>query len=302
MFSSQLYNQQTSWSDIVSVLETMEQGRWESVYFYDHFVPPWSRDDVVQESDLLPTLEGMTLMAAAAAVTKRLKLGVLVAGNTYRNPALMAKMVATMDEISGGRAQYCIGAGWNVREHQAYGWDFPPMRERSDRLEEACELVKRLFTEEGMFDYNGKYYQLKQAPFAPKGANGQIPIMVGGNGEKRTLRTCAKYADICNLVGVSPDDIRHKKQVLARHCESIGRDPAEIKVSAHVPMRIERDEEKAKQLRGGRDFLMIGSPNFVIDACAEYIDAGTEEFMLQSIQQRADRYAELNEEIFPAFD
>ena len=303
MFSSQLYNQATSWSDIVSVLDTMEQGRWESVYFYDHFVPPWGGSSAEpRESDLIDTLEGMTLMAAAAAVTNRLKLGVLVAGNTYRNPALMAKMVATMDVISNGRAQYCIGAGWNVREHEAYGWDFPPMKERQDRLEEACELVKRLFTEEGMFDFNGKFYQLKQAPFAPRGVQNPIPIMVGGNGEKRTLRTCAKYADICNMVGVSPDQIRHKKQVLERHCADLGRDPSEIKISAHVPMRIERNEEKAKQLRGGRDYLMIGSPEYVIEACKEYIDAGTREFMLQSILQRPDIYAELNEEIFPAFD
>ena len=302
MFSSQLYNQATSWPEITAVLETMEQGRWESVYFYDHFVPPWSHTAEIRESDTIDTLEGITLMAAAAAVTTRLKLGVLVAGNTYRNPALMAKMVATMDMISNGRAQYCIGAGWNIREHEAYGWDFPSMRERSDRLEEACELVKRLFTNDGMFDYDGKYYQLKSAPFAPKGVQNPIPIMVGGNGEKRTLRTAAKYADICNLVGVSPNDIRHKKEVLHRHCEAVGRDPSEIKMSAHVPMRIERDEEKAKQLRGGRDHLMIGSPQYVIDRCADYIDAGSEEFMLQSILQRPDIYAELNAEIFPAFD
>ena len=302
MFSSQLYNQATSWDDIVSVLNTMESGRWESVYFYDHFVPPWGRTGEVLESDTIDTLEGMTLMAAAAAVTTRLKLGVLVAGNTYRNPALMAKMVATMDMISNGRAQYCIGAGWNVREHEAYGWEYPSMKERQDRLEEACELVKKLFTAEELFDYNGKYYQLKSAPFAPKGVQQPIPIMVGGNGERRTLRTAAKYADICNLVGVSPQAVAHKKQVLARHCENVGRDPSEIKMSAHVPMRIERDEEKAKALRRGQDHLMIGPPQYVIDRCADYINAGTEEFMLQSILQRSDIYAELNEEIFPAFD
>lgn len=302
MFSSQLYNQATSWTEIVSVLDTMEAGRWESVYFYDHFVPPWTHENKVQDSDLIDTLEGMTLMAAAAAVTNRLKLGVLVAGNTYRNPALMAKMVATMDEISNGRAQYCIGAGWNVREHSAYGWEFPSIRERSDRLEEACELVKKLFTTDGMFNYDGKYYKLADAPFAPKGVQKPIPIMVGGNGEKRTLRTAAKYADICNLVGVSPDDIRRKKRILEQHCENVGRDSSEIKMSAHVPMRIVQDEDRAKQARGGRDHLMIGPKQFVIDRCADYIEAGTEEFMLQSINQKPEVYAELNEEIFPAFD
>lgn len=303
MFSSQLYNQQTTWDEIKSVLMTMEYGRWESAYFYDHFVPPWHNDLNVVESDSFPTFEGLTLMAGASAVTCKLKLGVLVCGNTYRNPALMAKMVATMDEMSFGRAQYCIGAGWNVREHAAYSWEFPSMKERSDRLEEACELVHLLFTSSDLVNYEGKYYSLKDAPFAPRGYNGRkIPIMVGGNGEQRTLKTCAKYADICNLVGVSPDQVRHKKQVLERHCEAVGRDPSDVKMTAHVPMRIIRDEEHAKRARRDREWLMIGSPNYVIDRAKDYIDAGVEEFMLQSIQQKPWVYAELNEEIFAAFD
>ena len=303
MFSSQLYNQATSWEEIKSVLAVMESGRWESVYFYDHFVPPWHNTLEARDSDYLPTLEGLTLMAGAAAVTNRLKLGVLVAGNTYRNPALMAKMVATMDEMSDGRAQYCIGAGWNVREHAAYSWEFPPMKERSDRLEEACELVHLLFTSEELVNYKGKYYQTDNAPFAPKGKNGRkIPIMVGGNGERRTLRTAAKYADISNLVGVNPTQVAHKKAVVAKHCEAIGRDPSEIKMSAHVPMRIERDEKRAAELRRGGDWQMIGPPNYVIDRAKDFIDAGCEEFMLQSIPQKPDIYAELNEEIFSAFD
>ena len=303
MFSSQLYNQATSWEEIKSVLAEMESGRWESVYFYDHFVPPWHNTLEVRDSDNLPTLEGLTLMAGAAAVTNRLKLGVLVAGNTYRNPALMAKMVATMDEMSDGRAQYCIGAGWNVREHAAYSWVFPSMKERSDRLEEACELVHRLFTSDELVNYEGKYYQLDHAPFSPKGKNGRkIPIMVGGNGERRTLRTAAKYADISNLVGVNPEQVAHKKGVVAKHCEAIGRDPSEIKMSAHVPMRIERDEKRAAELRRGGDWQMIGPPNYVIDRARDFIDAGCEEFMLQSIPQNPEIYAELNEEIFSAFD
>lgn len=303
MFSSQLYNQNTSWEEIKSVLSTMESGRWESAYFYDHFVPPWHNTLEVRDSDSLPTLEGLTLMACAAAVTNRLKLGVLVCGNTYRNPALMAKMVATMDEVSNGRAQYCIGAGWNVREHSAYSWEFPSIKERCDRLEEACELARALFSSDGLVNYEGKYYNLVDAPFSPRGANGrQIPIMVGGNGEKRTLRTCAKYGDICNLVGVSPQQVAHKKQVLAQHCEAVGRDPSEIKMSAHVPMRIIRDEEHARRARRGADWQMIGSVNYVIDKTQGFIDAGCEEFMLQSIEQKAEVYQELNEEIFSAFD
>lgn len=298
-----MYNQNTSWEEISSVLDVMDKGRWYSVYFYDHFVPPWSHTDEVRDSDLLPTLEGLTLMAGAAAVTTTLKLGVLVCGNTYRNPALMAKMVATMDEMSNGRAVYCIGAGWNIREHQAYGWNFPSMRERSDRLEEACELVSLLFNsdDDEMINYEGKYYQLSNAPFSPKGIQQPIPIMVGGTGPKRTLRTCAKYANIWNAIA-SPQRLKDLSAILERHCEEVGRDPNEIKKSVHVGMRIERDEKRAAELRRGQDWMMIGPPNYVIDRAQDFIDAGVSEFCLQSIPQKADIYAELDEEVFSAFD
>ena len=301
MFGSQFYNQLTSWETIKSVLDVMEAGRWTSVYTYDHFVPPWTRTADVAESDLHPTLEGWSLLAGMAAVTSRLDLGVLVSGNTYRNPALMAKMAATIDEISGGRAILGIGAGWNIREHEAYGWEFPSMRERQDRLEEACELIHRLFTAERFVDFNGKYYQLKQAPFAPKGVKRKIPVMVGGTGPKRTLRTLAKYGDIMNAI-CSPEDLKRLWGIVEKHCEDVGRDPSEIKRSVHVPMQVIHDESKAVLTRRGNDWTMIGSKQYVIDRCAAFIEAGVDEFCLQSIEQRPEVYQELDEEIFSAFD
>ena len=301
MFGSQFYNQQTSWEEIKSVLAVMEAGSWTSVYTYDHFVPPWTRTAEVADSDLLPTLEGWALLAGMAAVTTKLKLGVLVAGNTYRNPALMAKMAATVDEISGGRCILGIGAGWNVREHEAYGWPFPSMKERQDRLAEACELIHKLFTAEKFIDYNGKYYQLKQAPFAPKGVNGKIPVMVGGTGPKRTLRTLAKYGDIMNAI-CGPDDLRRLWRVVEKHCEDVGRDPSEIQRSVHVPMRIVRDEKAAERARRGNDWAMIGPPQYVIDRTADFINAGVDEFCLQSIRQKPEVYQELQEEVLSAFD
>ena len=301
MFGSQFHNQQTSWEEIKSVLDVMEAGRWSSVYTYDHFVPPWTRTADVAESDLLPTLEGWSLLAGMAAVTSRLELGVLVSGNTYRNPALMAKMAATIDEISGGRVILGIGAGWNVREHEAYGWDFPSMKERQDRLEEACELIHKLFTAERFVDFEGKYYTLKQAPFAPKGVTRKIPVMVGGTGPKRTLRTLAMYGDIMNAI-CGPEDLKRLWGIVEAHCEAVGRDPSEIKRSVHVPMRIVRDEKHAEHIRRDNTWTMIGSPQYVIDRCGAFIDAGVDEFCLQSIQQKPEVYEELNEEIFSAFD
>ena len=304
MFGSQLVNEQATWDQIKAVLEVMDSGRWTSVFAYDHFIPPWHHTDEVMEHEFLNTLEGWSLLAACAAVTDNLKLGILVAGNTYRNPGLMAKMAATVDVVAPGRVMLGIGAGWNVREHEAYGWEFPSIRERSDRLEEACELIRKLFHSgaEERIDYQGKYYQLKQAAFAPKSGNGKpIPIMVGGTGEKRTLKTLAMYGDIMNVIA-SPERVKHLSGVLERHCEAVGRDPAEIQKTVHVPIRIVHDEKKAEEIRGENAWSMIGSPQYVIDRIGDFLDVGITEFTPQIRPQRPEIYQELDEEVFSAFD
>ena len=304
MFGSQLVNEQATWDQIKAVLEVMDSGRWTSVFAYDHFIPPWHHTDEIMEHEFLNTLEGWSLLASCAAVTDNLKLGILVAGNTYRNPGLMAKMAATVDVVAPGRVMLGIGAGWNVREHQAYGWEFPSMRERSDRLEEACELIRKLFHSgpEERIDYNGKYYQLKQAAFAPKSGSGEpIPIMVGGTGEKRTLKTLAMYGDIMNVIA-SPERVKHLSGVLEKHCEAVGRDPTEIQKTVHVPIRIVHDEKKATEIRGDNAWSMIGSPQYVIDRVGDFLDVGITEFTPQIRPQRPEIYQELDEEVFSAFD
>ncbi len=302
MFGSQLVNEKATWEDIKAVLEVMEAGRWTSVYAYDHFIPPWSQSAEVMDHELFDTLEGWSLLASIAAVTDSLQLGILVSGNTYRNPALMAKMAATIDVVSHGRVILGIGAGWNIREHEAYGWDFPSMRERSDRLEEACELIKLLFNSEERVNYEGRYYKLNQAPFAPRsGGDKPIPIMVGGTGEKRTLKTLAMYGDIMNVIA-SPDRVVHLTSVLEKHCDSVGRDPSEIQKTLHVPIRIVRDEKKAREIRGENDWSMIGSPQYVIDRIADFQAIGITEFTPQIRPQRPEVYQELDEEVFSAFD
>ena len=216
----------------------------------------------------------------------------------------MAKMAATVDVVAPGRVMLGVGAGWNVREHEAYGWEFPSMRERSDRLEEACELIRKLFHSgvDERIDYQGDYYTLKQAAFAPKSGNGQpIPIMVGGTGEKRTLKTLAMYGDKMNVIA-SPERVTHLSEVLARHCENVGRDPEEIQKTVHVPIRIIRDEKKAKEVRGDNDWSMIGSPQYVIDRIGDFVKVGISEFTPQIRPQRPEIYQELDEEVFSAFD
>ena len=302
-FGAQLPNI-TSWENIKAVLETMEAGRWHSVWFFDHFMAPVSHTDgdFPEEFVKTPIFEGWSLLCATAAVTKRLRLGLLVAGNTYRNPALMAKMAATVDHISNGRLVIGIGAAWHVREHQAYGWEFPSMRERSDRLEEACKLLKTLFMAEDLVDFDGKYYKLHRAPFAPKSVQQpHPPILVGGGGEKRTLRTLALYGDIMNISN-GPEEVKRLSGVLERHCETVGRDPSEIRKTVQVPIRIVNDEQKAADLRGGQDWKMIGPPQYVIDRAQDFIDAGVDEFTFNMIPNEPEVYAELNETVLSAFD
>ena len=177
-----------TWDDIRASIETMEAGRWNSLWFADHFLPPGGS----REDEHLTAFEAYTLIAVAAGMTKKLRMGHLVLGNTYRNPALVAKMAATLDQASKGRFVLGIGASWFKREHEAYGWDFPSMKERSDRFQEACELIRKLFTADGPVDYNGNYYRLDQAPLSPGCyQEPHIPIMVGGSGRCAPWRCTA---------------------------------------------------------------------------------------------------------------
>lgn len=173
---SQVHTNSTNWAQVQAVVRVMDDGPWESVFVPYHYVPPLAFLDEAGDC-----LEGWSLLTGIAAITDRLRLGVLVSGNTYRNPALLAKMAATVDQISAGRLELGIGAAWHEREHEAYGWDFPPLKERADRLEEACQLIRALFTADGPVDHAGRFYTLVRAPFAPRTAQEpHIPIMVGG--------------------------------------------------------------------------------------------------------------------------
>ncbi|MHA1988625.1 MAG: TIGR03560 family F420-dependent LLM class oxidoreductase [Promethearchaeota archaeon] len=301
-FGVQLANYATTWEDTLSTIKVIESDPWHSLWFSDHFLLPLPGANL----DHLPALESWSMITATSAVTNRVKLGVLVTGNTYRNPALLAKMAATVDQISNGRLILGIGASWYKREHDAFGWEFPGVRERCDRLEEAVELIKILFTAEGPVDYNGRYYKLNQAYFSPACTQKpHVPIMVGGNGEKRTLRTLAKFGDICNIDfnnPGSPELFKHKIEVLERHCEDIGRDPAKIKKTMLIPLRLARDEKEAAQIRKTRgEWVLYGTPSFIIDRIQQYIDAGVEEIMFGSIPMKPELFEQINDEILSAF-
>ncbi|HEX3611490.1 MAG TPA: LLM class F420-dependent oxidoreductase [Sporichthyaceae bacterium] len=225
--------QNTEWADMLAVWQAADEMEiFESGWVFDHFYPIFS-------DSTGPCLEGWSTLTALAQATKRLRLGNLVSGIHYRHPAVLANMVATIDIISGGRLELGIGAGWNEEESGAYGLELGTPRERSDRFEEACEVLVGLLTQETT-TFDGKYYQLKDARNEPKGPQRpHPPICIGGSGEKRTLRTVAKYAQHWNFGAGTPEEFARKVEILHGHCADIGRDPKEILLSSHVRLEDE---------------------------------------------------------------
>jgi len=257
-----------------------EESGFTSIWVMDHFYQLPALGGAEQ-----PILEAYTLLGALAARTRRAELGTLVTGVTYRNPALVAKMTTTLDVISGGRAVLGIGAAWHDLEHDALGYPFPPAGERLDRLEEAVQICASLFTEDST-TFDGRYYQLRDArnvprPIRPDG----IPIMIGGGGERRTLRLVAQYADRCNIAG-DVDTIRHKLDVLRGHCADLGRDPASITTTRLGSLFLSATPDEAAQTRdtlvglAGAEFVAtctIGTEDEVAEQVAALLDAGLDE-------------------------
>jgi len=174
-----------------------------------------------------PMLEGYTTLGYLAAVTQRLRLSLLVTGVTYRHPGLLAKTVTTLDVLSGGRAMLGIGAAWYEREHEGLGVPFPSTGERFERLEETLQIVRQMWAGDAT-PYVGRHFRLAEPVNVPPPVQAPPPILIGGSGERKTLRLVAQYADACNLFGGSPEEVRHKLDVLRGHCEDAGRDPDEI--------------------------------------------------------------------------
>jgi F420-dependent oxidoreductase-like protein len=225
---------------VVQLAVTAEDSGFESLWVMDHFYQLPALGGPTQ-----PMLESYTLLGGLAARTSRIRLGTMVTGVTYRNPALLAKIVTTLDVISAGRAMLGIGAAWYDVEHEGLGVEFPPVKERMDRLEEAVQICRSMFRDE-VATFAGKYYSVHEARNLPRPVQpGGPPILIGGGGEKRTLRLVARYADFCNVTG-SPATIAHKVKVLHEHCEAEGRDPASITVSVLSTLVITDSAEETK--------------------------------------------------------
>ena len=261
-----------------------EDAGFDLVTVMDHF---YQIGSVGSDED--PMLEAYTLLGALAARTSRVRLSTMVTGVTYRNPATLVKQVTTLDVVSHGRALLGIGAAWNEAEHLGYGYEFPPIGERMNRLEEALEIARLMFTEERP-SFEGRYYRIDRALNRPRPLQeGGPPILVGGSGERRTLRLAARYANYTNWMGGSLDDLRHKNEVLERHCEAVGRDSSTITRTVLAPVvLVEREQDAAAvdekippRFRGS---LRGATPAQAAELLQPYVAEGFTGFFLRNAQ------------------
>jgi len=278
---------------------------FDSILFVDHM---WARG--MPDVD---HLEAWTVMSATAAVTERLEVGALVLCNSYRNPALLAKMAASLDQVSNGRLVLGLGAGWMDEEYRAYGYPFPPIGERLDQLEEGLEIVTRMLAEPRT-SWRGKHYAVEDAPNNPKPVRRpRPPILIGGGGEKRLLRLVARFADIWNCPNNCAAELPRKLEVLRGHCAALGRNPADITVSEQCIITIGRDEAEARakfeqgKATIGRVFDMEhtgfhGTPEQVVEQIRRRAEQGVSHLTFLTSDFHARESLELlAEKVLPAF-
>ena len=235
------------------IARAAEGAGYDSIWVMDHFFQIPMAGPV--DADML---EAYTTLGYLAGQTSRVRLGALVTGVTYRHPGLLAKQVTTLDVLSGGRAYLGIGAAWFDREHIGLGVPFPPLKERFQRLEEALRIVKQMWSEDnGPFE--GKHYQLAETLNSPQAlSKPHPPILIGGSGEKKTLRLVAKYADACNVFGASTAEVAHKLAVLREHCEREGRDYDAIEKTIIRPIALNENSTAAQVVQTLGDYADVG--------------------------------------------
>jgi F420-dependent oxidoreductase-like protein len=294
------------WREIEDIWTFLDRDtKFYSAWTFDHFVPPGAGQDANANC-----FEGWSALAALAARTSRVRLGCLVTGVTYREPAVLAKMAATIDHVSNGRLEFGIGAAWHAGEHEMYGIPFPGPKEREDRLEEAVRVIRMLFDSDAPVDFDGSYYHLRNAVFLPKGVQRpHPPIMIGGGGEKRTLRTLAMYGDVMNVSG-TPEIVQRKIEVLQRHCGDVGRDPGEIEITTFGTIVVSDNEkliDRVAAMFGGglglsveqaKEQLPIGSGEHVRSVVQRYADVGvTQMIMASQGPWKREVYERINAEV-----
>jgi F420-dependent oxidoreductase-like protein len=266
-----------AYETMTRVAQLAEEVGFDSIWLYDHFhtVP-----DPTQEW----TFECWTSTAALARDTKRVRIGQIVTCNGYRNPALLAKMASTVDVLSHGRLNFGIGSGWYEHEYQAYGYDYPSAPDRLRYLREAVQIIHKMWSDEEA-TFHGKYYQIDGAINQPKGVQKpHIPLLIGGSGEKVTLKLVAQYADACNISNEDNAGLARKLDILRSHCERIGRDYNEINRTVEYSVALARSEEeaafKAQQRHIDPNTGLVGAPATIRQRLREIEEAGAQEAIL----------------------
>ena len=279
-FGLQLHPQYTTWDEMRDAALLAEQCGWEVLMTWDHFVPLMG--DVTG-----PNLEGWQVLAAFGAITTKPKIGMLVTGNTYRHPAVLANMAATLDNITNGRAILGIGAAWNEHEHKMYGIDFDTPAIRLAKLREATRIIRGLL-DVGTVTDHGKYYQLENATLGTRPIQKRLPILIGGGGEQVTLKITARYADWWHGFG-TPDIIKHKLDVLKKHCADVGRDYNEIAPTAGGGILVRDDlntvDKRMREVAGRNKVeapnrpAVLGTPEVIAKRLLEYHKVGVKGFL-----------------------
>jgi F420-dependent oxidoreductase-like protein len=296
-----------SWDEILALARHCEATGWDGLYFADHLMP---HGDFGPGADPAAPLDGATLecwsvLAALAASVPRVRLGSLVSSITFRHPAVLAAIAAAVDNISGGRLLLGIGAGWQLNEHAAYGIELGTVAERLDRLEEGVQVISSLLREHRT-TFDGRIYELHDAPNQPGPVQERLPLLIGGGGERRTLRLAARHADEWNFWS-TPDVLARKVRVLHAHCEALGRDPNEVRVStqAHLVMSTDAAQLVSRAARVSGP-TMVGSPNEITDIVGRYQDSGADEIIIPDVPHEpwrvyADVCDEFMERVAPCF-
>lgn len=304
-FGIQTGQQFASWDEIVRIWQRAESLGYDTAWTYDHFV-------AVMMDPFDPCLEAWSCLAALAVQTTRIRIGALVTGNTYRHPAILAKIATTVDVISRGRLEFGIGTGWYEPEHQMFGIRFGSARERCERLDEALTVIRSLWSEQ-YATFNGKHYQVSAATFEPKPVQRpHPPIAVAGAGEKRMLPIVARHADIWSSFG-SPDVYRRKIDILRGYCEREGRNCDAIEKQVLVPTFIGADLEPAAPMVQGyamyqniseaeaRQWMLLGTPDDVRGQIDAFIAAGVSHFVVTLNPYNMDVFERFASEVMPHY-
>ena len=284
-FGFQSGQQNVSWERMSDFWRKADSWGYDSLWAFDHFYPIFTPDPAG------PCMESWTLLSALSQQTKRARIGAMVNSNTYRNPCITAKMAATLDHISGGRLNLGMGAGWYELEHKSFGIDFKTIGMRLRALDEACQIIKGMFTQD-KFSLDGKHYKVDDAVCNPKPLQKpHVPIMIGGRGEKTLLKIVAQHADMWNTTFLNPEQMKQLIGIIERHGDTVGRNTDEIEKTIMMPLCYKAPKEREQMIAGAvaamtggtpeqmRDRMMIGGKDECLERIEQYRKVGVTHFI-----------------------